>query len=128
LDRQTLWEYAYEYAGVNKLHQYPASPGSCIDGELWKAASPRHGYFVTYGEEEVFAPDVKNFLKQQAELGIKAEWLEFRGEVHAWPVASLFLSDSIDKRLQGLRAIMTEVSKRFDKPLARKGVWKGESD
>ncbi|KAI9167425.1 hypothetical protein HJFPF1_03552 [Paramyrothecium foliicola] len=124
LDRQTLWTYAHEYAGDKMLYQHPASPGSCEDGELWKAASPRHGYFITYGEEEVFAPDIRNFLKRQIELGVSTEWLEFRGEVHAWPVASLFLSDSKEKRMQGLEAIMAEVRKRFDKkptPKVRKG-------
>jgi acetyl esterase/lipase len=126
LDRQTLWTYAYQYAGDNKVHKYPASPGNCTDMGLWKAASPRHGYFVTYGEEEVFAPDVENFLKQQTSLGINAEWLEFKGEVHAWPVVSLFLSDSIEKRLQGLKAIMGEVSKRFDKQPTRRGWRKGD--
>jgi acetyl esterase/lipase len=117
LDRQTLWGYAHAYAGEEMLYQHPASPGSCSDGGLWKASSPRHGYFVTFGEEEVFAADIQTFVKRQADWGIGAEWLEFRGEVHAWPVASLFLSDTREKRLQGLTAIMTQIRKRFDNGL-----------
>ncbi|KND92112.1 hypothetical protein TOPH_03198 [Tolypocladium ophioglossoides CBS 100239] len=110
LDRQTLWGYAHEYAGESMLN-HPASPGSCVDEELWKAASPQCGYFITFGEEEVFAPDIENFVKRQARGGIEIEALQFDGGIHAWPVASLFLSSTAEKRLQGLRSIVGQISK-----------------
>ncbi|PNY27057.1 Uncharacterized protein TCAP_03007 [Tolypocladium capitatum] len=112
LDRQTLWRYAHGYAGESMLHQHPASPGSCVDDELWKAASPQFGYFITFGEEEVFAPDIESFVKRQARSGIEMEALQFDGGIHAWPVASLFLSSTAEKRLQGLRSIVEQISKR----------------
>lgn len=115
LDRRSLWKYAHEYAGELLVQQPPASPGSCMDAELWKAASPERGFFITYGEEEVFAPDIESFLKRQRQSGIEVEALEFEGGIHAWPVASLFLSSESDKRLKGLRAIVGQVSRRFGK-------------
>ena len=112
LDRQTLWRYAHEYAGEPMLNQQPASPGSCVDDEQWKAADPQRGYFITLGEEEVFAPDIESFVKRQARIGVEIEALQLDGGIHAWPVASLFLSGTAEKRLQGLGSIVAQVSKR----------------
>ncbi|KAF4992973.1 hypothetical protein FGRMN_6777 [Fusarium graminum] len=113
LDKRTLWKYAQDYAGENMIHQQPASPGNCVDEELWRAASPERGYFIIFGEEEVFAPDVEDFLKRQAKIGIQAEGQKFDGGIHAWPVASLFLSSTEDKRLQGLRTAVKEIRRRM---------------
>lgn len=112
LDRRTLWTYAHQYAGETMIQQQPASPGNCVDDKLWKAASPERGYFVIFGEEEVFAPDIENFLKLQARNGIEVEGQKFDGGIHAWPVASIFLSSTEEKRLQGLRAVVGEIRKR----------------
>ncbi|KAI1020303.1 hypothetical protein LB503_006476 [Fusarium chuoi] len=113
LDKRTLWKYAHEYAGENMVQQQPASPGDCVDEGLWRAASPERGYFIVFGEEEVFAPDIEEFLKRQAKIGIQAEGQKFDGGIHAWPVASLFLSSTDDKRLQGLRAAVKEIRRRM---------------
>ncbi|KAJ6444726.1 hypothetical protein O9K51_03122 [Purpureocillium lavendulum] len=116
LDRRTLWKYAHEYAGGAMLNQAPASPGSCTDKALWLSASPQRGYFVVYGSEEVFAPDAEDFLKLQAQLGIEVDAVRFDGGIHAWPVVSLFLSSTADKRLEGLRSIVSQISKRVRQP------------
>ncbi|KAF5641201.1 hydrolase [Fusarium tjaetaba] len=113
LDKRTLWKYAHEYAGENMVQQQPASPGDCVDEGLWRAASPERGYFIVFGEEEVFAPDIEEFLKRQAKIGIQAEGQKFDGGIHAWPVASLFLSSTEDKRLQGLRTAVKEIRRRM---------------
>ncbi|KAF4969691.1 hypothetical protein FSARC_3137 [Fusarium sarcochroum] len=113
LDKRTLWKYAHEYAGEHMIQQQPASPGNCIDENLWKAASPERGYFIIFGEEEVFAPDVEDFLKRQTKIGIQVEGQKFDGGIHAWPVASLFLSSTEEKRLQGLRTAVKEIRRRM---------------
>lgn len=113
LDKRTLWKYAHEYAGENMIQQQPASPGNCVDDNLWRAASPERGYFIIFGEEEVFAPDVEDFLKRQAKIGVHAEGQKFDGGIHAWPVASLFLSSTEEKRLQGLRTAVKEIRRRM---------------
>ncbi|KAH7243355.1 Alpha/Beta hydrolase protein [Fusarium redolens] len=113
LDKRTLWKYANEYAGENMIQQQPASPGNCVDERLWRAASPERGYFIIFGEEEVFAPDIEEFLKRQAKIGIQAEGQKFDGGIHAWPVASLFLSSTEEKRLQGLRTAVKEIRRRM---------------
>ncbi|KJZ77039.1 hypothetical protein HIM_03360 [Hirsutella minnesotensis 3608] len=96
LNRQTLWKYAQEYAGATMLNQYLASPGSCIDEERWRASSPRRGYVVAFGEQEVFAPDISDFINRRVRNSIEMKALRFDGGVHAWPVASLFLSSATE--------------------------------
>lgn len=123
LDRRTLWKYAHEYAGES-IQQPPASPGSCVDEELWRAASPQRGFFVTYGEEEVFMPDIESFIKRQSQADIEVVAKKFVGGVHAWPVAALFLSSTDKERLKGLRSIVGEVRRRFDKAEGGKEVKK----
>lgn len=112
LDRQTLWRFAHEYAGEAMINQHPASPGNCLDDGLWKASRPDRGYFVIYGEEEVFGPDIEGFLKRQTQLGIETGSYKIPGGIHAWPVASLFLSSTADKRLEGLRYLVREIKSR----------------
>lgn len=113
LDPRTLRLYAREYAGEAGARSHPASPGCCLDEGLWKAASPQRGYFVIYGEDEVFASDIENFVKVQGGLGIEitAEMIEAR--VHAWPVASLFASSTEEARLGGLRSIVSQIRERI---------------
>ncbi|KAM4055257.1 steryl acetyl hydrolase [Hirsutella rhossiliensis] len=120
LNRQTLWKYAHEYAGAAMLNQQPASPGSCVDEKLWRAASPERGYVVVFGEQEVFAPDIGDFINRRVRSGIETKALRFDGGVHAWPVASLFLSSTADRRLQGLRWIVGQISKLSDTKMAGK--------
>lgn len=103
LNRGTLWKYGHQYAGDTMIHGVMASPGRCDDVKLWKAASPECGYFITYGGEEVLAPDIENFVGRLGAGKVEIEARRFDGAIHAWPVASLFLSSTRRKRLYGLR-------------------------
>ncbi|RFU72022.1 hypothetical protein TARUN_10241 [Trichoderma arundinaceum] len=120
LNRGTLWKYGHEYAGDAMIHGGIASPGRCDDVKLWKAASPERGYFITYGGEEVLAPDIENFVGRLGAGKVEIEARRFDGGIHAWPVASLFLSSTRRKRLYGLRTVVGEIRKRFDKAPAGK--------
>jgi len=122
LDAPTLEIYAKRYAGVenvgdeeanNVLHSSLVSPGDCHDGEYWKAASPTHGFFVTYGKEEVFAPEIRHWLNRMQDAKVHATSLGQEGDIHAWPVAALFLCNNIDERLKGLRSIVDEIQRRI---------------
>ncbi|KAL6786879.1 Alpha/Beta hydrolase protein [Trichoderma sp. SZMC 28012] len=125
LNRGTLWKYGHQYAGDTMIHGVMASPGRCDDVKLWKAASPECGYFITYGGEEVLAPDIENFVGRLGAGKVEIEARRFDGAIHAWPVASLFLSSTRRKRLYGLRTIVGEIRKRFDKAPAGKVKWDG---
>lgn len=112
LDRDQLHEYAMEYAGREHVRSTTASPGLCIDPNAWARSSPTCGFFVTYGSEEVFAPDIEDFIAnavEVVEVGSRCE----EGGVHAWPVVSLFLSKTEDQRLKGLRTLTGAVRKHI---------------
>jgi acetyl esterase/lipase len=104
LDKLMLWKYAHQYAGTDHLHRSPANPGSCRDDELWRRAAPCQGFFVISGGQEVLVGDVRDFVSRQRSRGIAVESIEVAGQPHAWAVASLFLGDSVDERLEGLLA------------------------
>ncbi|KHO00688.1 Alpha/beta hydrolase fold-3 [Metarhizium album ARSEF 1941] len=112
LERDTLWKYGRAYGGSG-VHDYIASPGLCQDGDLWTAVSPQRGYFIVYGEEETLAPDAEAFVRHQRRNNIEIDAMEFKGGIHAWPVASLMLSGTRDRRLQGLESIVRHVRKKF---------------
>ncbi|KAK0386281.1 hypothetical protein NLU13_6118 [Sarocladium strictum] len=114
LDRSTLWRYAHAYAGDTMVQQAPASPGSCVDEELWRAAQPKEGWLVAFGDQEVFAGDALDFIRSQRKLGHDVRVHKVAGGVHAWPVASLFLSSTAEKRLLGLRTIADEVRRGIE--------------
>ncbi|KAF9875510.1 arylacetamide deacetylase [Colletotrichum karsti] len=107
LNRDTLWRYAMQYAGCAQADQ-TASPGLCVDQRVWAEASPPCGFFITYGAEEVFAPDIRDLIK----VLVKCTEVDSRSEdggIHAWPVVSLFLSSTEDKRLKGLRTLTSAI-------------------
>lgn len=122
LDEAALQLYASQYAGSPTLVADPlASPGDCKDIRWWQEASPTQGIYVAYGEEEVFAPEIEKLVQMLRKAGTP---VSVRGEdagIHAWPVASLFLGDSTEERLKGLKDIVSEMNARIP-PLDRKKV------
>ncbi|KAK4188701.1 Alpha/Beta hydrolase protein [Podospora australis] len=113
LDVKQLHQYGMQFAGGKMPEDNPlVSPGACKDMELWKRSSPEKGIFFTYGTDELFAPEIEGFmdmLQGAVDISSKKE----AGGIHAWPVASLFLSDSLDDRLEGLRTMTEVIRKRI---------------
>lgn len=113
LDAQQLWEYGRLYAGAAAMVSLPpASPGSCRDGALWKAASPTEGYYVMLGKGEMLSGDIDEFVARQKEYGVQVKVLEDEQGIHAWPLVRFTLS-SPERRLEGLEAIVQEISANF---------------
>ena len=106
LDAQALHLYAHQYIGPDgSLSDPVASPGTCKDVGWWRRAMPSKGAFILYGAEEVFAPEIRDLIKmmKDADLGVIAR--EEESAIHAWPVATLFLSSTRTERQKGLRDI-----------------------
>jgi len=89
------------------------SPGCCHDVEWWRRASPSNGYFITYGEDEILAPDIDELIRRLGQAGIAVQSEKEAGGIHAWPVASVFLSTSEEERLMGLRTMSSEIRRRM---------------
>lgn len=111
LSADTLRVYASLYAGAEDMLADPlASPGNCRDVAWWREACPEGGVCVTYGREEVFAPEIERLVQMLRKAGgARVSVLGEEGGVHAWPVVSLFLGDAVEQRLKGLRGIVDEM-------------------
>lgn len=113
LDADALHRYGLQYAGNRIRPDDPmVSPGSCRDISWWRRAAPPQGFFVTYGEEEMFQPDIERFTRLLRKAGVIVGSQEEVGGIHAWPVASLFLSSSKEQRLKGLRSLVEKIRER----------------
>ncbi|PHH89896.1 hypothetical protein CDD83_5010 [Cordyceps sp. RAO-2017] len=108
-----ICEYARECAKGLTAGQLQASPAACTDPELWRAACPRRGYFVIYGEEEAFAPDIEDFIQRRSQSGDEISALRFGGGIHDWAILSMIVSSTQSRRQQGLRYLAEHVSKQF---------------
>ncbi|CAK7215692.1 hypothetical protein SCUCBS95973_002564 [Sporothrix curviconia] len=119
IDAASLGGYAAQYVGsetaaaelaANPKRVDPLlSPGHCHDRDWWRRASPSRGMFVTYGEEEVFAPEIRAWADALQAGGVPVQTsVDADGGpgVHAWPVASLFLARTNARRFEGLRRIV----------------------
>lgn len=114
LDAEALQRYASQYAGTEAFLTDPlASPGDCKDARWWKAASPTKGFFITYGKEEVFAPEIEKLEKTLRQTGTLVSTYGQEAGVHAWFVASLFLGGSTEERLKGLGMTVNEMKARI---------------
>ncbi|KAA8563955.1 hypothetical protein EYC84_011958 [Monilinia fructicola] len=117
LDAKNLHLYAHQYAGHRSSVSDPlVSPGLCKDMDWWRMASPTRGFFITYGSEEVFAPETRDLimlLKKSRKVEIRGQ--EQIGGIHAWPVAALFLSSTPAARRKGLRMLVSEIGERMGK-------------
>ena len=112
LEVQHLHQYGLQFAGGRGEDSPLASPGSCTDMSWWKRSRPFAGIFVTYGEDEVLAEDIEDWVQTLRDAGVIVESKRERGGIHAWPVASLFLSSNRNERLGGLMTITEEIRKR----------------
>jgi acetyl esterase/lipase len=114
LDAHNLHQYALQYAGRKISIQDPLiSPGNCGDVSWWQNACPKQGFFVMYGSEEVFAPDIKDLVGLLKDGGMDVDVEVEKGGIHAWPVAELFLSGTKEKRQKGLRVIVSQIRERM---------------
>lgn len=112
LDAGQLHEYAMQYAGREHIKTPTVSPGLTANHHLWAQSSPECGFFVTYGSEEVFAPDIEEFIRI-AVKGAEVDSRREEGGIHAWPVVSMFLASSEEKRFRGLRTLTGAVRKHI---------------
>jgi len=111
LDAENLHRYARQYSGTKiSVHDPLISPGKCKDASWWRKATPEKGFFILYGAEEVFAPEIKDLVALLENADVRVESQEEEGGIHAWPVASLFLCSTREQRTKGIRKIVKQIS------------------
>jgi hypothetical protein len=89
------------------------SPGYCKDVKKWKEASPEHGWYFLYGSEEVLGPETRRLITLLKDTGKDVDVWEDQGGIHAWPVASLYLGETREERLGGLKSIVQATKERI---------------
>jgi acetyl esterase/lipase len=110
LDTKRLHIYSQEYSGKYiSSHDRLLSPGQCRDISWWRRACPPSGLFMEYGNEEVFAREIEDLVQFWKRNGIKVTGHGEYGGIHAWPVASLFLSSQSNTRLRGVNTLVQEI-------------------
>jgi acetyl esterase/lipase len=110
LNAGRLHTYARGYSGDSILSDDPLlSPGRCRDVSWWYRSCPPQGLFVEYGNEEVFAPEIKDLVRFWKRNGINVSDQGQFGGIHAWTVASLFLSSESNRRLKGLKGLVQKI-------------------
>ncbi|KAI9702447.1 MAG: hypothetical protein M1836_000927 [Candelina mexicana] len=114
LNAESLHLYARQYAGSKASLQDPLlSPGMCRDSARWRKAAPRRGFFFIFGSEEVFGPETWDLISLLQQANIYVEVKEENGSIHAWPVATLFISDTAGERRKGIQEIVTVMRHRM---------------
>lgn len=122
LNAESLHGYARQYVGETgamgvrhkrsvSITDALASPGDCRSREMWVKASPSRGYHFIYGAEEVFAVSARVLARRLEQAGARVVVTEEEAAVHAWPVVALFLGETKERRLAGLRRIVEEMQK-----------------
>lgn len=104
LNSDSLHLYGRQYAGTaEKLDDPLVSPGVCKDTTWWAKASPAAGYGILFGSEEVLGPEMRALIALLRKSGCAVSVREEPGSIHAWPVVTLFLSDTQAERQKGLK-------------------------
>ncbi|KAK3682709.1 Alpha/Beta hydrolase protein [Podospora appendiculata] len=110
---QPLHQYGTSFAGTKISVDNPlASPGCCKDESWWKRSSPSKGMVINYGQDELLARDIEDSIKVLRHAGVNVGSRCEPGGIHAWPVASIFLSSSRDERLRALKAMTADIRQR----------------
>ncbi len=103
LNVDSLHLYGRQYASSEENLQDPlVSPGMCKDNRWWAKASPVAGFCILLGSEEVFGPETRDLIALLRRSGCFVAVREEPGAVHAWPIATMFLSDT-EERQKGLK-------------------------
>ena len=110
LNADSLHLYACQYVDTKDVTTAPASPGCCDDSKSWARAAPTHGFYFTYGSEEVLATEIKKLVKLLRSASIPVSVREEQGAVHAWVIANLFLADSYNSRIFGMQEVVKAIA------------------
>lgn len=114
LDSDSLELYGRQYIGNKVSADDPlVSPGHCRDVKKWSNASPEHGWYFLYGSEEVLGPETRELVSLLRSAGKEVDEWEEPGGIHAWPVASLYLGETREERLGGLKSIVEATKQRI---------------
>lgn len=98
--------------------KYLASPGLCNEELIWKEFFPPYGIVITYGSEEILAPDIEMFVAKLRGLG-KLKVIKHNAHVHDWPIMTYVPERNVDDREESINL--------FSGIFSRMLLWETES-
>jgi acetyl esterase/lipase len=111
LSPKLLLRYAEKYVGeVGDTTNVYYSPGLCRSREWWTQAFPELGIYLTYGQEEILAPEIEQLegiLSKCGRIKIEAQ----PNQIHAWPVIMNFLGRDRQSREAGIELTTSNLAK-----------------
>lgn len=109
LDADQLHQYGTIYAGMKDVNDPYKSPGMCQDVEWWREATPLYGLHIVFGSLEVFTNGIRVLISTIRQATDCALQVTERPTIHAWPVTQLFLGETPDRRVEGLRDMAAKI-------------------
>ena len=107
LNADILRQYGKDYAGAKATIDDPlVFPGECEDLGWWARAAPTKGFHVAFGSEEILAPETRLLVERLRKAGISVTVNEEVGGIHAWVIARLFLEETMEERVKGLKELV----------------------
>jgi len=111
LNKKSLQLYGSQYAATKENLSDPlVSPGCCVCLDWWARAAPRNGMYIAFGSEEVLGPETRILISRLETSGVKVCVREDAGGIHAWAIASLFLEETIEERIRGMKELAETVA------------------
>ena len=111
LSKQSLELYGSQYAATKEhLFDPLVSPGCCVSLDRWAQAAPHNGMYIAFGSEEVLGPETKSLISRLKKSGVNVSVREDPSGIHAWAIASLFLEETIEERIKGIRELVKMVA------------------
>ena len=92
------------------IHLYlPASAKTALCGQKHP-----HCRASVFGSEELLGPELRDLIALWRKSGVAVSVREEPGAIHAWPVATLVLSDTQAERQKGLRHLVKMVTQAIE--------------
>ncbi|ODV93761.1 hypothetical protein PACTADRAFT_51517 [Pachysolen tannophilus NRRL Y-2460] len=86
------------------------SPGLCNDEEWWKNAFPEFGIVISYGAEELLAPEI-DFLTTNLKKFGKVKVDKHNAHVHDWPILTYFTERTQEDREESIQYFAGVISR-----------------
>ena len=116
IDPLALHAYGSAYLKGERawVHDPSASPGHYQDVLKWRLASPKMGWHFYYGSDEVLAAGSRSMIRFLIDNQVhNVEYVEGCNEIHAWPIARMFLCNAVEERTMGLSKIVQFLQTRI---------------
>ncbi|ABN66845.2 predicted protein [Scheffersomyces stipitis CBS 6054] len=88
-------------------------PGQVQDKTWWKRAMPKYGMLISYGSEELLAPEIETFISKLSdeEIGSKIRVDKQDAQVHNWGLLAFYTERLIDHREVSLQIFSSVISR-----------------